>query len=337
MKKRILYIGNALSRKGTTQTTIETLSALLRLEGHTTHITSGKRLKLLRLLDMILTTLKLHSRIDVILIDTYSTTNFWYAVILGRLSEFLKIPYIPILHGGDLPRRIKNSPKMSSRLFSRSKVNIAPSNYLLEAFNNNGYTNLQFIPNTLEIKKYPVKITETLSPTLLWVRSFSKIYNPLMALKVLKKLQGQFPKATLTMVGPEKDDSYEECLAFAKAQHLPVHFTGLLSKEDWIQLATSHDIFINTTNVDNTPVSLIEAMALGLPIVSTNVGGIPFLIDDGHDGLLAPANDVQAFSGRLSQLLNDPSLALKLAQNARKKAEVFDWSVVKKRWEEVLS
>jgi len=158
-----------------------------------------------------------------------------------------------------------------------------------------------------------------------------------MALEVFQELQKDFPNATLTMVGPSKDESYEQCLAFAKAQNLAVNFTGLLSKEAWIALAASHDIFINTTNFDNTPVSVIEAMALGLPVVSTNVGGMSFLIDDGKDGLLSPPRDVQAFVDSISRLLNDTGLARQLAQNARKKAEGFDWSIVKNLWQEVLS
>lgn len=337
MKKKILYIGNVLSHKGGTSTTIENLGRLLSEEGHIVHIASSKKNKLLRLLDMICTTLQLQNVTDIVLIDTYSTSNFWYAVVIGRLSEFFKTPYIPILHGGDLPKRIQNTPKTSRRLFTRAKVNVAPSNYLMEAFRKEGYSNLKTIANTIVLKNYPLKNREILSPKLLWVRSFSKIYNPLMAIKVLEKLQEQFPKATLTMVGPEKDESYQECLAFAKAKHLPVTFTGKLSKEAWINLAVSHDIFINTTNFDNMPVSVIEAMALGLPVVSTNVGGLPFLIDHNKNGVLCPAQKIDPFVNSIKRLLSEPEFVSILTKNARIKAESFDWKAVKSQWEEALS
>ena len=158
-----------------------------------------------------------------------------------------------------------------------------------------------------------------------------------MALKVLEELLQEFPEATLTMVGPDKDDSYQECLAFAKANKLPVTFTGLLSKEEWIALAASHDVFISTTNFDNTPVSVIEAMALGLPIISTDVGGMPFLIEHAKDGLLSSPNEVASFVLEVTKILKNPSLGQSLAKNARSKVEHFDWSSVKRRWEEVLS
>ena len=337
MKKRILYIGNALSRRGSTITSIEHFGGLLRKEGYTVHITSTKKNKVIRMLDMMWATCTLSKKVDIVLIDTYSTTNFWYAIIVGRLCEFFRRPYIPILHGGNLPTRVMRNPKISKRLFKTAKVNIAPSYYLFNALENEEVLNLECIPNSISLENYNYKKRISLLPKLLWVRSFASIYNPMMALRVLEELLKEYPEASLTMVGPAKDGVYEKCFAFAKAQNLKVNFTGLLSKKEWIELAASHDIFISTTNFDNTPVSVIEAMALGLPVVSTNVGGMPFLINQGIDGLLCPPKKIQPFVASIKDLLSQPELANSLAENARKKAESFDWSVVKKRWEEVLS
>lgn len=337
MKKRILYIGNALSGSNVTQTSIENLTELFRDQGYVVHTASRIRNKIFRMLDMLWKTLVHAPKTDVVLIDTYSTTNFWYAVLIAGLCKLLQKAYIPILHGGNLPDRLKNSPKSSRFLFKTALVNVAPSHYLLSEFNKAGFKNLMHIPNAIEISIYPYLERPTIRPNLLWVRSFSSIYNPLMALQVLQELQKTHPNATLTMVGPEKDESYAECLAFAKAQQLPVQFTGLLAKEAWLELATSHDIFINTTNFDNTPVSVIEAMALGLPVVSTNVGGIPYLIEDGTNGLLSAPEEVKAFAGCVLRLLTEARFAQNLAKNARQKVETFDWDSVKKRWDKVLS
>ena len=337
MKKRVLYIGNALSNKGATVTSVETLGIFLKDEGYEMKIASSKKNRIVRLLDMIFHVIIFKRKTDYVLIDTYSTTNFWYAVIVGRLCSFFKLPYIPILRGGDLPKRFRKSPKHTLKLFENAYRNIAPSSYMISSFEKEGFTNLTYIPNTIEIKNYSFVERRQLKPKLLWVRSFSEIYNPLMALKVLKKLLINFPEATLTMVGPEKDNSYQECLAFAEANNLPVTFTGLLSKEEWIALAASHDIFISTTNFDNTPVSVIEAMALGLPVVSTNVGGMPFLIEHTKDGLLSPPREVASFVLAITRVLKEPILAQSLAENARSKVEHFDWNSVKKKWEEVLS
>lgn len=272
------------------------------------------------------------NRIDVVLIDTYSTQNFWYAVIIGRLAQFFKIPYMPILHGGNLPSRLENNPNLSHRLFDNAEINISPSHYLLEKFKSKGYSNLTYIPNTIEIEQYPFQLRKNITAKLLWVRSFSEIYNPELALEVVRLLQTSGVIVSLCMVGPEKDGSQKKCREIVEKENLPVTFTGKLEKKEWIELSKDFDIFINTTNFDNMPVSVMEAMALGFPIISTNVGGIPYLIQDGKDGILVESNNPNAFATAISSLLTDPIKTENLSYNARQKVTQFDWEHVKQRW-----
>jgi len=171
----------------------------------------------------------------------------------------------------------------------------------------------------------------------LWVRSFAEIYNPTLALEVLETLLDHGLEATLCMVGPEKDGSLVHCQKIAKDKNLPVTFTGKLEKVVWIELSKEYDIFINTTNFDNTPVSVIEAMALGLPVISTNVGGIPFLLNDQKDAILVPPNNKTAFVAAISQLLPHPERVTFLTENARNKVENFDWEKVKHMWAQLLN
>src|SRR5690606_20382715 len=102
-------------------------------------------------------------------------------------------------------------------------------------------------------------------------------------------------------------------------------------------LSENYSIFINTTNYDNTPVSVIEAMALGLPVVSTNVGGIPFLLNNNEDALLVPPDSEVDFSNAIIRLLTDTELSDRIKLNARIKAETFDWEKVKHRWFKILN
>ena len=103
--KNLLYIGNKLSKTGKTETTILTLSDALRSEGYTVYAVSNKKNKLWRLLDMLLAILKCSKKVDCVLIDTYSTSNFYYAYLCSQFCRLLKLKYIPILHGGNLPKR----------------------------------------------------------------------------------------------------------------------------------------------------------------------------------------------------------------------------------------
>ena len=332
----ILYVGNIVSGHGKTATTVETLGALLQQEGFDVCLTSNKRNKLLRLLDMLWHVFKYRKQLEYVLIDTYSTTNFLYAYYVSQLCRRFKIKYIPILHGGNLEQRLQHSKAKSEAIFHHAYVNVSPSLFLKSVFEKYGYTNVQYIPNNVEIKDYPFTKRSKVEAKLLWVRSFAEIYHPQMAVRVLHQLQASGVEASLCMVGPEKDNSFAQTQALVKQLNVDVTFTGKLSKSDWISLSKDYDIFINTTNFDNTPVSLIEAMALGLPIVSTNVGGIPYLINDGKDGLLVTADNVAEMCAAIESLLNSPEMVEKLTQSARQKAKTFDWNVVKEQWKQLL-
>ena len=138
------------------------------------------------------------------------------------------------------------------------------------------------------------------------------------------------------MVGPFVDHSYNECLSLTSELKLEnsVAFTDVLLKEDWHKKSEDYDVFINTTNFDNTPVSVMEAMALGLPIVSTNVGGMPFLIEDVSDGLLVSKSNAEEMTNAIVSLLNNNHI--NLAVNARKKVENFSWDANKEKWFQIL-
>jgi len=337
MQKRILYIGNQLKKVSGLTSTIDSLSQLLRDEAYDIITSSRVNNKGLRLLDMMFTTIVNRKKIDLVLIDTYSTQNFYYAVCVAKLCRFFKLPYIPILHGGNLPERLKKSPKMSQKLFKGAKINVSPSNYLMEAFKKQGYNKLIHIPNSIELKNYPFLLRVKLKPKLFWLRSFSKIYKPLLALEIVEGLKKKNIDVSLCMVGPEKDGSLAVCKKIAKQKKLPITFTGKLEKKEWISLSKEFNIFINTTNFDNMPVSVIEVMALGLPVISTNVGGLPYLIDHKETGILVPPNEPEAFVEAIIKLLSNNQLGETLALNARRKVESFDWKVAKEKWFEVLN
>lgn len=336
-KGKLLYIGNKLSKVQGALTYMEVLGGLLQEEGYGVTYASAKKNKALRFLDMVLTVLKNAFKIDYILIDTYSTQNFYYAISVGKLARLIRVPYIPILHGGNLPSRLRKSTLLSKNFFGGAYLNIAPSLYLKEAFEKEGYNNLRYIPNTIELKNYEFKLRETLELKLLWVRSFNKIYNPTLAINIVSSLISEGYSVSLCMIGPEKDGSLEECKKIARTQNLPVTFTGGLPKEEWIKKSEEFNIFINTTNFDNTPVSVIEAMALGLPVISTNVGGLPYVINNNEDGVLVPPNNTEAFVTEILKLIEQPTIAQSLSKKAREKVENFDWEVVKHQWLQLLN
>lgn len=330
--KNILYIGNKLAGKGRTATTIDILGPLLQKEGFKLRYASSVKNTNARLLHMMRLTFLSRNWAHYVLIDTYSTRNFWYAITIGRLCKSLKIKYIPILHGGNLPDRLSKNPKAIQAFINNAHTVVSPSDYLIDAFAKADFKQLVKIPNHIDLNKYSFKLRSEIQPRLLWVRSFADIYNPEMALEVLDLISENYPNAKLCMVGPNKDGSMKKCISIAAQKNLSVEFTGLLDKEDWISLSKNYDLFINTSNFDNLPVSVIEAMALGLPVISTNVGGIPFLIKNGENGFLTPPFKAVEMANHINELLENNQLVTGIAQNARATAENFNWDKVKGLW-----
>ncbi len=287
---------------------------------------------------MLFTVWKRKEVIDQVIIDTYSTWNFYYAFMVSQLCRFFSIPYAPILHGGNLPTRLDRSPRMAAAIFRHSSANIAPSGYLKHEFMKRDYGVVN-IPNNIPIHEYPFKERRSVQPRLLFVRALKALYNPTMAIHVLAKLKEHYADATLCMVGADMDGSLRECEELARELGVSdrVQFTGRISKEKWRKLSEQYDIFISTTNFDNTPVSVIEAMALGLPVVSTNPGGVPYLIKDGITGLLVDCGNVEAMSTAIASLIKNSESAGQLSHAARKQVEAYSWTVVAEQWKKLLA
>ncbi len=333
----ILYIGNKLSDHGYGKGVIEHLGPGLEAEGIQVYYAGETKNSIARLCEMLYKVWKYRNRVSCILIDTYSTNAFWFAWASGFLASWLKIKYITILHGGNLPQRIKKSKQACNLLFGRAHKNIAVSGYLKAAFDMAGYS-CDVIFNSVDISKLPFREREQLKPRILWVRAFSEIYNPNLAAATLEILIKTWPDAELCMVGPEKDGSLGAIKKFISERKLDssVTITGVLSLPNWVALSKDYDIFINTTNVDNTPLSLIEAMALGMPVVSTNVGGVPFLVKNGVEAVLVEPENPEAMANAIKSLLQNPVLAKSLSINGRIKASQFDWEVIKEKWIKIL-
>ena len=327
----IIYIGNFLGKWGQTPTFNETLVAKL-VQSYHFFCASDRRNIALRLLHMAWILIRHRKQGRLVMIDVYSGKAFWFATMAVMLARLLGMRPVPILHGGNLPCRLAANPRLCRYLFA-GRTLISPSHYLAAVFGKQGY-HVRCIPNFIPLADYPYKQRQVLAPKLLWVRAFHHIYNPHLAVEIVARLLPRFPHAQLCMVGPDKDGSKAQLEHIITERGLAenITLTGLLTKQRWTALAADYDLFINTTNVDNQPVSVIEAMALGLPVISTNVGGLPFLIEDRLDGILVPPDNAEAFVTAIETLLADQESARELALRAREKAATHDWQTINQQW-----
>lgn len=293
----------------------------------------------LRGLHMIATALWRRSEYHLAVIDLYSGRAFLWGEVVASLLTVLRCPLIFVLRGGGLPEFAASHPGRLRICLRKAVAVIAPSRFLLERMQPFVREKLILLPNPLEIGNYEFKVRSRVRPRLVWLRSLHEVYNPTLAPRVLAKLLPEFPDLHLTMIGPDKGDgSWQQVQKVAKELGVAgsLTMTGGVAKRDVPALLNDGDIFLNTTNVDNTPVSVLEAMACGLCVVSTNVGGLSYMLEDGRDALLVPPDDAVAMASAVERILTEPDLGVRLSGNAREKVAKFDWSVVLPKWERLL-
>ena len=102
-----------------------------------------------------------------------------------------------------------------------------------------------------------------------------------------------------------------------------VIFTGALSRDAVLDYLRAADVFALNTSYEGLSHQILEAMALGVPVVTTDVGGNPELVIDGITGFLVEFNDKFAFAEKIDKILSDKSFATAMSENAKKKAEEF--------------
>ncbi|MEW6114417.1 MAG: glycosyltransferase family 4 protein [Thermodesulfobacteriota bacterium] len=333
-----LLIGNHLSGAGLTRGVCEELADRLEAKGWRIYRTSSRKNRIARLADMVFTIIRMRANYDVAQVAVFSGRAFLWAEASAWALRRVRRPYVLTLHGGNLPRWSRTRARRVRRLLSSAAVVTTPSRYLLEEMRPYR-ADLMLLPNALDLSAYPFRMRSTIEPRLMWLRAFHEIYNPTMAVRVLALVAQEFPDVWLAMVGLDKGDGSLQKV-FQLADELAVRprleIPGGVQKSEVPKWLNRDDVFLNTTNVDNTPVSVIEAMACGLCVVSTNVGGIPYLLRNGVDALLVPPNDPAAMAQAVRRLFKEPGLAERLSENGRKKAEDFDWSVVLPKWENLL-
>lgn len=336
---RVFLIGNFLSAHGGSRGVCEELAPRLRARGWQVTTASAHPQRIVRLFDMCLTAWRARHHYDVAQIDVFSGPAFLWAEAVAGVLRLLHKPYILTLHGGNLPEFARRRPGRVRRLLAPAAMVTTPSRYLLEQMAPYR-ADIVLLPNALDLSHYVFRLPDQpVQPRLVWLRAFHRIYNPVLAAQVIDRLRCDWPDVHLTMVGPDKGDGVlSEFKRFVSDNGLDANVTyigGVPKAEvpEWLQRG---DIFLNTTNVDNTPVSVIEAMACGLCVVSTNVGGIPYLLDHEQDALLVPPNDPDAMAAAVRRILTEPDLAAQLSRNARRKAEQFDWETILPQWDSIL-
>lgn len=246
------------------------------------------------------------------------------AALAARLwGRWLVLHY----HGGAAGAFLERWHRLAGPVLRAADRIAVPSGFLTEVFRRYGFRAVE-VPNTIDLDAYPYRPRRSVQPHLLVARHLEPVYNVACALRAFSRVAGRRPEARLTVAGDGSEK--ESLLTLARSLGVAdrVRFVGNVDSSGMRALYQEADVLLNTSRADNQPVSILEAFASGMPVVSTNVGGISHLVADGRDGLLAGDDDAEALARHVMALVEDPALAPRLAGEGRRRAQRHAWENV---------
>ena len=233
-------------------------------------------------------------------------------------------------HSGEAEDHLRCWPRTAIPVMRLADQLIVPSRYLVEVFSKFGLP-AHAVANIIDQDKFKFRERRPLLPLFLSNRNLYPLYNVACILKAFAKIQQKFPEAKLTIAGDGSQRPSLEGLA-QELKLRNIKFRGLVAPDKMSQLYDEAHIFLNGSNIDNMPGSILESFASGMPVVSTNAGGIRCIVAHERTGLLVPKNDHKAMAALAVWLLESPDLANSIAQNAYNECLAYTWSAVRETW-----
>jgi len=235
------------------------------------------------------------------------------------LSRILGKPTILNYHSGEAQdhlQRWKTTAIPTLRLATRIVV---PSGYLVDVFRRFGLS-ASAIWNVVEVDRFPYRIRTNPRPVFLSNRNLEKHYGVDTVLRAFRRIQHQKPEARLLVVGSGAEEEALRSLA-ENLDLKHVSFLGKVSPLGMTELYDRADIYLNASRIDNMPLSILEAFASGLPVVTTDTGGIPYIVDSDRTALVVPPDRPELMATEALRLLKEPGLAEQLSSQARAEVE----------------
>ncbi len=269
-------------------------------------------------------------RADVVHIFSASYTSFLLAPLPALLiAHALGKPVVLNYRSGEAPDHLRRSA-IARWAIGRVERNAVPSRFLRDVFSGFGIGST-IVPNVIALDRFPYRPRVPLRPRLVSTRNLDGLYNVACTLRAFRRIQDVHPEASLVLVGSGSEEARLRSQAQAlRLQH--VTFAGRVSPEAIAGYYDANDIYLQSPNIDNMPASVLEAFASGLPVVSTDAGGVPAIVRHGRDGLLAPVNDDAALAQYVLELLAQPERAAQLAASAHETLRTCTWETVRGQW-----
>jgi glycosyltransferase involved in cell wall biosynthesis len=253
----------------------------------------------------------------------------WMAKKLGKRV-------VVTYHGGSAREVFERTGECGLRWLRIADVVTVPSRFLHDIFSEFNLKT-RIVANVSEpgVGKEPPRRPRPEAPRLIMTRGLGHYYNVPCTVRAFQIVRYRYPKATLLLAGGGNRERHVRALV--RRLNVPnVAFLGHLDRRAIWELYRSGDIFVNSSNEDNLPLTFIEAFLFGVPIVTTNAGGIPYMVEHGKSARVVERNDHEALAREIIHLLEHPDQAQEQARAAQASIDQYRWEAVRDDWFDVL-
>lgn len=251
----------------------------------------------------------------------FAVPAIWTATLRG-------IPVVVNYRGGEAASFLATSSRLVRVSLARASALIVPSGFLQAVFERSGI-DASIVPNVVDTVRFNSAARQRVERRhLLVARNLEPIYDNETAIRAFAIVHREYPDATLTIAGSGPLERTLRELTDSLGLDAAVLFVGRLDRDAMAEAYSRADIAVNPSRVDNMPNSVLEALACGVPVVSTDVGGVPFIVKNGQTALLVPARSPEAMAKAILRLMADPDLAETLAGNGLIEVGKYTWQRV---------
>lgn len=319
---RIIFITNYKRGAGSISGQVDILVHHLSYKGITSEIFSTKGSLFYRLL----CGFKLLSKgkdFDIFHIHCCSFFGFFPAIIGISVGKLLRKKIILTYHGGEADTFFSKNEWMVKFFLRKTDHNIVLSEYLGQIFDKYQipYT---VIPNILIADRAKFRAREPINPTFISIRTLAPLYNIECIIKAFSIVKKQIPNAKLIIVGdgPSREALEKTVISLNLSD---VSFTGKVSNTEIYKMLDKADILVSAPFADNMPISVLEAFDAGLLVISSNVGGVPYMINSGDNGLLFDSNDELDLANKMIFAVNNQEESKQMIKNAHSSLRNYSW------------
>jgi len=246
-------------------------------------------------------------------------------LIAQRLGKKVLINY----HSGKAGDHLRRSA-VARAILRRADAIVVASAYLVQIFREFGLK-AHVVPNIVDSSQFFHRPRHSLQPLLLCTRNFESCYGIDQVVRAFAEVKNIFPSARLCLVGKGPEENTIRRLVDELGVR-EVEFAGSIARDRIGEFYAGADIFVNASQVDNMPGSILECFASGLPVVTTSAGGIPYLVEHERTGLLCETGDWQGLASNVVRLLRDEALAFNLIRNGYERSSMYRWERVRTAW-----